>query len=126
MAKAKEEAKKVELRVKRRHHTFGGKTYKTGEKFMGTDKMLKAMPDRLELASVSAGRAADAAKSADMSKALKEAEKSRDLYKDAADKAQAELGEVKADLEEAKKQLEELTKAPDPKGTGNGNSANGK
>lgn len=125
MSEQKMEAKKVELRVTRRHHTFGGKTYKAGETFMGTEKMLKDLPDRLELASVSAGRAVDAAKSANMSKALAEAEKGRDLYKDAADKAQVELGKVKEKLAEAEKQIAELTK-PAAKDAKNANAANSK
>lgn len=97
--------KKIKLRVTRRHHTFGGKTYKAGETFMGTEKMLKAMPDRLQLASAPVDQSAA---SADAAKALADAEKGRDLYKAAADEAQAELGEVKQKLADAEAELAKL------------------
>lgn len=108
---------KVEIRVTRRSHTFGGKVYgpglPDGDTFMGTQKMLDAMPDRMEPASLAKAREEAGAKGDSLKAKLEEAEKGRDLYKDAADKAQAELGEVKAKLAEAEAKIEELT-APKP------------
>lgn len=39
----------VELRVKRFRHTHKGRTYQAGETFEGSESLLKAFGDRLEL-----------------------------------------------------------------------------
>ncbi len=88
------DTKKIKLRVTRRHHTFEGKTYgpglPDGEVFTGTEKMLKAMPDRLQLASAPVDHGAA---SVDAAKAL------------------VELGDVKQKLADAEAELAKL-KAP--------------
>lgn len=42
-------AKSITLRVTQRHHTHAGKTYRVGDTFEGTQKLLDAFGDRLEL-----------------------------------------------------------------------------
>jgi len=123
------DSKKIKLRVTRRHHTVNGKKYgpgqPDGDTFMGTEKMLQAMPDRLQLASAPVGVSADAS-------TLAEAEKGRDLYKAAADEAQKELGEVKEKLAAAEAELTKLKApaggmpSPGAKGSKNADTANGK
>jgi hypothetical protein len=58
-------SKALTLRVTRQHHTHAGKTYRVGDTFEGSQKLLDTFGDRLEMADTpkKAPQAADSAPS---------------------------------------------------------------
>lgn len=92
----------VQLRVTRRHHTHKGKTYRAGEEFPGTERLLNTFRDRLERASV-----AQAREGAEKSEAEAEAEQEKLL---AELRAEAEGKGVKVDKRWGEDRLREEIK----------------